>query len=33
MSQAKLLLVEDDASLREALEDTLAIAGYQFVSA
>jgi len=28
MSQGKLLVVEDDAGLREALIDTLLLAGY-----
>lgn len=31
--QARILLVEDDAALREALSDTLALAGYQVLEA
>ena len=31
MSEAKLLLVEDDASLREALLDTLMLAQYECI--
>ncbi len=33
MSQSKILVVEDDAGLREALIDTLKLAGYQCVEA
>ncbi|MFP8965863.1 sigma-54-dependent transcriptional regulator [Pokkaliibacter sp. CJK22405] len=33
MTQARILLVEDDGDLREALEDTLSLAGYDFLSA
>ncbi|KXI27927.1 sigma-54-dependent transcriptional regulator [Paraglaciecola hydrolytica] len=33
MSQAKILIVEDDAGLREALVDTLLLGGYQVVEA
>ena len=33
MSQAKVLVVEDDVSLREALSDTLQLAGYSVASA
>ena len=33
MSQASILIVEDDASLREVLQDTLRLAGYQVVLA
>lgn len=33
MSQAQILVVEDDAGLREALIDTLMIAGYQCIEA
>ncbi len=33
MNEAKILVVEDDTSLREALCDTLALAGYQVTSA
>ena len=33
MSQAKVLVVEDDALLREALSDTLQMAGFEVVSA
>ena len=33
MSQAKILIVEDDASLREVLNETLGIAGYDMVLA
>ncbi len=33
MSQAQILVVEDDAGLREALVDTLLIAGYQCIEA
>ncbi|MGF1765872.1 sigma-54 dependent transcriptional regulator [Enterovibrio makurazakiensis] len=33
MNQSKVLIVEDDEGLREALVDTLALAGYQWVEA
>jgi two-component system response regulator FlrC len=33
MSQAKVLIVEDDAGLREALVDTLLLGGYQVIEA
>ena len=33
MSQAKIMIVEDDAGLREALVDTLLLGGYQVVEA
>ncbi len=33
MSQTRVLVVEDDAGLREALVDTLALAGYQWLEA
>ncbi|GAA5132141.1 sigma-54-dependent transcriptional regulator [Thalassotalea piscium] len=33
MNQSKILVVEDDAGLREALVDTLTIAGYQCIQA
>ncbi|MEZ8029547.1 sigma-54-dependent transcriptional regulator [Enterovibrio norvegicus] len=33
MNQSKVLIVEDDAGLREALVDTLALAGYQWLEA
>ncbi|RXJ72913.1 sigma-54-dependent Fis family transcriptional regulator [Veronia nyctiphanis] len=33
MKQSKVLIVEDDAGLREALVDTLALAGYQWIEA
>jgi two-component system response regulator FlrC len=33
MSQSKVLLVEDDAGLREALVDTLLLGGYQVIEA
>lgn len=33
MSQSKILVVEDDAGLREALIDTISLAGYQTVEA
>ena len=33
MSQSRVLVVEDDEGLREALVDTLALAGYQWVEA
>ncbi|WP_286233281.1 sigma-54-dependent transcriptional regulator [Thalassotalea sediminis] len=33
MSQSKILVVEDDAGLREALVDTLKLAGYQCIEA
>ena len=33
MSQAKILIVEDDAGLREALVDTLLLGGYQVIEA
>jgi two-component system response regulator FlrC len=32
MSQAKVLIVEDDPDLREALSDTLELAGYQVMA-
>lgn len=32
MTQSKVLLVEDDAGLREALEDTLVLGGYQVIA-
>ena len=33
MTEHKILVVEDDAGLREALVDTLSLAGYQCVEA
>ncbi|MFD2180260.1 sigma-54-dependent transcriptional regulator [Veronia pacifica] len=33
MKQSKVLIVEDDAGLREALVDTLSLAGYQWIEA
>ncbi|GAL33178.1 flagellar regulatory protein FleQ [Vibrio maritimus] len=33
MAQSKVLIVEDDEGLREALVDTLALAGYEWVEA
>ena len=33
MTQTRVLVVEDDAGLREALVDTLALAGYQWLEA
>jgi two-component system response regulator FlrC len=33
MSQSQILVVEDDSGLREALVDTLSIAGYAVVEA
>jgi len=33
MNNSKLLVVEDDASLREALIDTLVLAGYRCIEA
>jgi len=33
MSQSKILVVEDDAGLREALVDTILLAGYECVEA
>ncbi|GAL14757.1 flagellar regulatory protein FleQ [Vibrio astriarenae] len=33
MTQSKVLIVEDDEGLREALVDTLALAGYEWLEA
>ncbi|HGI9703530.1 TPA: response regulator, partial [Vibrio cholerae] len=33
MAQSKVLIVEDDEGLREALIDTLALAGYEWLEA
>ncbi len=33
MAQSKVLIVEDDEGLREALVDTLALAGYEWLEA
>ena len=33
MKPLPILVVEDDASLREALQDTLELAGYQVIAA
>lgn len=33
MEQSKVLIVEDDAALREALVDTLSLAGYEWLEA
>ncbi|WP_408669367.1 response regulator [Photobacterium angustum] len=33
MNQTRVLVVEDDEGLREALVDTLALAGYQWIEA